>query len=197
MLLIGGSGHAKVIMDCLEEGSVKAIFDDNKELHQLKNVNVIHGYDPNHLQQEALIISVGNNGARKKIAEKVKHRFGKAIHPSVIISRSANIGEGTVVLHGSIIQADAQIGKHCIINTAATVDHDCKLGDYVHISPNASIAGTVSIGEGTWIGAGATVINNIKIGKWCVIGAGAVVIKDIPDYSMAVGVPAKVIKKLD
>lgn len=197
MLLIGGSGHAKVIMDCLEQGSVKGIFDDNKELQTLNGVSVIHGYDPAFLPQEQVIVSIGSNATRKKIVQKIKHAFGKAIHRSAIISPSATIGEGTVVLHGSIIQADAQIGKHCIINTAATIDHDCKLGDYVHISPNATISGTVSIGEETWIGAGATVINNITIGKSCIIGAGSVVIKDIPDFCMAVGNPAKIIKKLN
>ena len=50
------------------------------------------------------------------------------------------------------------------------------------------------MGEGTHIGAGATIIQGIRIGKWCTIGAGAVVINHIPDFSTAVGCPAKVIK---
>ena len=56
------------------------------------------------------------------------------------------------------------------------------------------MAGGVHIGEGTHIGIGAIVIEGIKIGKWCKIGAGSVVLEDIPDYSTAVGVPAKIIK---
>ena len=52
----------------------------------------------------------------------------------------------------------------------------------------------MEIGEGTWLGEGVCVIG-AKIGKGCVIGANAVVTKDIPDYSVAVGSPAKVIKK--
>ncbi len=60
--------------------------------------------------------------------------------------------------------------------------------------PNGS---TVKIGSGSWIGAHVCIIGNVKIGKHCVIGAGAVVNKDIPDYSVAVGVPAKIIKKYD
>jgi UDP-3-O-[3-hydroxymyristoyl] glucosamine N-acyltransferase len=55
------------------------------------------------------------------------------------------------------------------------------------------IAG-VKIGEGTWIGENACIIG-VEIGKNCVIGANAVVTKNIPDYSVAVGAPAKVIKK--
>jgi len=54
----------------------------------------------------------------------------------------------------------------------------------------------VSIGEGSWIGENVSIIGAC-IGKHCVIGANAVVTKNIPDYSIAVGVPAKVIKKFD
>lgn len=53
---------------------------------------------------------------------------------------------------------------------------------------------TVKIGEGSWLGVGVAVIG-ANIGKHCVIGSNAVVTKDIPDYSVAVGVPAKVIKR--
>ena len=74
------------------------------------------------------------------------------------------------------------------------MDHDCSLEDFVHICPHATLCGNVSVGEGTQIGAGATVIQGIKIGKWCMIGAGAVIIEDVPDYSVVVGVPGKVIK---
>jgi acetyltransferase EpsM len=95
-----------------------------------------------------------------------------------------------------IINAGTIVGKHCIINTAAVVEHDCIIEDFVHVSPNGTICGGVKIGEGTHIGAGATVIPNVTIGKWCVIGAGAVVTESIPDFSLVVGVPGKVVRKL-
>ena len=84
-----------------------------------------------------------------------------------------------------------------IINTNSIVEHDTKLSDFAHISPNATLTGGVNVDEGTHIGAGATIIPNIHIGKWAVIGAGATVISDIPSYSTAVGVPAKVKKIIE
>lgn len=54
----------------------------------------------------------------------------------------------------------------------------------------------ISVGSDTWIGGNVTIIGGVKIGKNVIIGAGAVVTKDIPDNSIAVGVPAKVVKKL-
>ena len=53
----------------------------------------------------------------------------------------------------------------------------------------------VKIGDGTWIGTNAVIVGSVQIGKNCVIGANSVVTKNIPDYSIAVGCPATVIKK--
>ncbi len=192
MYLYGASGHAKVIMDILTANNeyIDALVDDNAELKELQGTPVIHsaeGCSP-------FIISIGSNKVRKMIAEKLQTDFISAIHPSAIVSSSAKIEEGCVVMQGAIIQSDARVGKHCIINTAATIDHECIIGDYVHISPNTSLCGNVQVGEGTWIGAGSTVIPGVKIGKWCVIGAGSVVLKDVEDCSVVVGAPAKFIK---
>lgn len=66
-----------------------------------------------------------------------------------------------------------------------------KLNDI--ISP---IRGQITIEEDCWIGANVTIMPNIVIGKYSIIGAGAVVTKDVPPYSVAVGIPAKIIKKL-
>lgn len=197
MLLCGGGGHAKVVLDCLLAANVpiNGIFDNNPALKQVLGFPVIHTYQPGFSPNESLVIAVGNNTTRKRIAVTINHSFGTVMHPSALISAFATLGEGTVVFHQSVVQAGAQIGKHCIINTSASVDHDCVLEDFVHISPNATLSGNVTVGEGTHIGAGAVVIPGVTIGKWCVIGAGAVVIRHIPDFATAVGVPAKVIKR--
>jgi acetyltransferase EpsM len=195
MLLYGGSGHAKVVIDCLLANGipVHGIFDDNPALTALLSFPVLGSYNTAFLPSETIIISIGHNGIRQKVAMNIIHPFGKVIHPSSLISTFASVGEGTVIFHNSVIQAGSVIGKHCIINTAASIDHDCKLGDFVHISPNATLSGNVKVADGSHIGAGATIIQGISIGKWCTVGAGAVVIKDVPDYATVVGVPAIVI----
>ena len=55
----------------------------------------------------------------------------------------------------------------------------------------------VVIGDGSWIGTNVVIVGNVHIGKHCVIGANSVVTKDIPDYTVAAGIPAKVIKRYD
>lgn len=194
MYLYGASGHAKVIIDILRASHepIEALFDDNENIHHLLNYPVLRSWQV----QGPLIISIGNNSVRKKIAERLKTAFGKALHPSAIISEEAKIEEGTVVMQGAIIQSDVYIGKHCIINTGASVDHECIISDYVHISPHCTLCGNVQIGEGTWVGAGTTIIPGIKVGKWSVIGAGSVVIEDIPDNVLAIGNRCKIVKNI-
>lgn len=194
MYLYGASGHAKVIIDILRANNetIEALFDDNEAIHSLLDYPVLRSSEV----RGPLIISIGNNGIRRKVAENLNVVLGIAFHPSAIISDEAKINEGTVVMQGSIIQSGTRIGRHCIINTGASVDHECVIDDYVHISPHCTLCGNVQVGEGTWVGAGTTVIPGVKIGKWSIIGAGSVVTKDIPDNVLAVGNRCKVIKRL-
>jgi sugar O-acyltransferase (sialic acid O-acetyltransferase NeuD family) len=198
MLLYGGGGHAKVVLDCIEArgDAAQGIFVDNPDLKELLGVKVLGKYNPDHLPEQQVIIAIGNNRIRQRLAAVVQHAFGTVIHPSALLSRYAAVGEGSVIFHNAVVQAGAAVGTHCIINTAASVDHDCRLDGFVHISPNVALSGNVHVGEGTHIGTGTSVIPGIRIGNWCVIGAGAVVTRNIPDYSVAVGVPAQIIKTL-
>ncbi len=160
MYLYGASGHAKVIIDILRANHepIEALFDDNEEIHCLFDYPVLR---PSKVCGP-LIISIGNNGIRRKIAKELKVEYGKAFHPSAIISEETEIREGSVVMQGAIVQSDACIGSHCIINTGASVDHECLIADYVHISPHCTLCGNVQVGEGTWIGAGSVVIPGVR-----------------------------------
>ena len=199
MDIIGASGHAKVILDTLKLNNEKisGIWDDNKEIKEFAGYLVSGDVQSClELAPSSIIIAIGNNQIRGKIAERFKNfHFGNALHPSAVISKNAIIGKGTVVMANCTINADSIIGNQVIINTNSSVDHDCIIHDYVHISPQVGLAGHVEVGEGTHIGTGASVIPSIKIGKWCIIGAGAVIINDIPDGVTVVGNPGKIIKK--
>lgn len=198
MLLYGASGHGKVICSALEQlkEPIMGIFDDNSSASYLNNYQILGPYNNCLFGEDSLIISIGDNKIRQILAKKVKHRFGICISKFSFCDKTVRLGHGAVILHGSVVQRDVNIGSHVIINTSSSIDHDCFISDYAHISPGVTLCGAVQIGEGTHIGAGATVIQNIKIGKWCIIGAGSVIIEDIPDYSIVVGVPGKVIKKI-
>jgi sugar O-acyltransferase (sialic acid O-acetyltransferase NeuD family) len=92
-----------------------------------------------------------------------------------------------------VINRATKIGHHCIVNSNATVEHDCQIDDFVHIAPGVTICGGVTVGEETLVGANATVLPNCVIGKNVIIGAGTVVTKNIPDNTLVMGVPGKII----
>lgn len=196
MFLIGASGHAKVVIDCLSSQGieVKGFFDRDPHVRSLKAVKVI-GAHPSSDTNDTYLVSIGDNQTRKKVVDSLPFaRFAKAIHASVIMSSDVQIQEGSVLMHGVIIQSSVQIGKHVIVNTNSSIDHDCMIEDFVHIAPKVALCGNVHVGEGTLIGVGASVIPNIKIGKWAIIGAGTAVYKDVPDYAVVVGNPGKIIR---
>lgn len=194
--LFGASGHAKVIMDIIEAmgNSPGTLYDDAPHCSDIHSRTVVKTSEAS--VEGPMIISIGSNRVRRLIAERYPVEYAPAaVHPSAIISPTASIGAGTVVMQGAIIQSDVAIGRHCIINTGASVDHECVIADYVHISPHATLCGNVHVGEGSWIGAGSVVIPGIKIGRGVTIGAGSVVIRDIPDGVTAFGNPCRIKKE--
>jgi UDP-N-acetylbacillosamine N-acetyltransferase len=134
-------------------------------------------------------IAVGNNKVRLELAHRLK-RAGfsmiSTVHPSAVVSPSASIGEGVVLMAGAILNPGAIVGDHVIVNTGASVDHECELAQGVHICPGAHLAGHV----------GSSVIQEITIGSGVVLGAGSVVVSAIPDNVLAMGVPARIVKSL-
>lgn len=192
LIIIGASGHGKVIADIAVKNNYDYIFflDDNEEIIECAGFPVIGRTNEASDIDGDKIVAIGNAEIRKRIQEKLENLV-TLIHPTAVISRRVEIGEGTVVMAGAVVNSDVVIGKGCIINTGASVDHDCKIGDYSHVSVGAHVAGTVEIGNKTWIGAGATVINDISICSDCIVGAGAVVVENLDKQGTYVGIPAK------
>lgn len=142
-----------------------------------------------------IALGVGNNHTRFTLSQKIirmGYHLPPLVHPSAIISPSAVIDSGTVVMPLCVINAHAIIRKGVIVNSGAIIEHDCILADYVHISPNVSLAGGVQIGNLTHVGIGSSVIQNITIGSHTIIGAGSVVIHNLPSNCTAAGVPSKI-----
>lgn len=196
-LLYGASGHARVVEECIKANDFKVVgvYDDDTNINSFNRIPFLGKYNKDK-HTYPLIISIGNNEVRKRIAKRIKWLYGSVCHPSVCVSACTGIGEGSVVLHQAIIQVGCKIGKHVIVNTGASIDHECIIGDFVHISPQATLCGNVKVGEGTQIGANATILPGISIGNWVKVGAGAVIIDDVPDNSVVVGNPGRIIKKV-
>ena len=124
-------------------------------------------------------------------------RVATLVHPMAWISRRVALGRGTVVYPGVCVDVDVTIGDHVLLNKTCTIGHDSILKSYLTAAPGVNLGGNCVFGEGVEFGINSATIQGIQVGEWSVIGAAAVVVRDIPAYSVAVGVPAKVIRTLD
>lgn len=161
------------------------------KLHAIENANIFNSLPEDDLdkQHEVLCEILGSVGEKVWIAKRFCFDNGKNIHIGNNFTGNFNL---TIL----------DINKVCI-------------GDNVMIGPNTTITavghplspkgrrkhlaqgGEVRIGNDVWLGANVTVLPGVTIGNNVVVGAGAVVTKDIPDNSLAVGVPARVIRKIE
>ena len=195
VIFIGAGGHAKVLASILEVTAFEliAVFTPDKTKERFFGVKNEGDYSTNVHPEAKFLIAIGDNATRKKISQSISHAFAQAIHPSAQIDRLVQLGQGVQVMPSVVINRATKIGHHCIVNSNATVEHDCTIGDFVHIAPAATICGGVTVGEETLVGANATVLPNCVIGKNVIIGAGTVVTKNIPDNTLVIGVPGKII----
>ncbi|MGJ8561834.1 MAG: acetyltransferase [Litorimonas sp.] len=190
--LIGAGGHGKVVADTALACGYEEIlfFDPDWPARKSHNGWPIAGaHAPEGF---STFCAVGSNGTRAQLFQELDlWQSPSLIHSQAIVSPSARIGAGSLLVAGAIVNAATTIGRGVIINTAASIDHDCVVEDFVHISPGARLAGGVLVGTSAWIGIGAVVREGVSVGANAVIGAGAAVIDDVPEGARMAGVPAK------
>jgi len=185
ILLIGGGGHCRSVIDVLELSEKYKIIGiiDKKELIGQKVLKYsIIDCDENLFKYKKInniIITIGQIKSAENrirlfnICKELNYIFPVVISPLAYVSKYVFIDEGTVVMHHALVNANARIGKNCIINTKALVEHDAVVEDYCHISTGAIVNGGTVIKQNTFFGSNATARDNITTGGF--IKAGSLV----------------------
>jgi len=193
--IYGASGHGLVVADVARAcGYDDIIFIDDGENDYLTFEEV------NKNTHIPIAFGIGSNTIRAKLFEKAENEGFEIVsltHPSAIISTSATIGKGTVIMPNVVVNAKATIGDGVILNTNCVIEHECEVDNFVHISPKVALAGDVKVGAFTHIGIGTCVIQGLVIGKKSIVGAGSVVVKNIHDNIKAYGNPCKKVGKIN
>lgn len=208
LVLLGGGGHARVVLDALEllglktrvRGVLAPMMTDREQvgLPWLGGDEALAEFSP---RETLLINGLGSvRGIGQRLALFDQNRalgfgFLSVIHPHAMVSAGAVVGEGVLVMVRGVVQTGAVLAENVLVNTGAIVEHDCRLESHVHVATGAVLCGGVSVGRASHIGAGAVVREGIVIGSGVVVGAGAVVVDDVRDGAVVVGCPAREIKR--
>ena len=207
IFVVGAGGQARVVIDILiDSGGYDVIAAVDLQAPQTPKyvfgVPVIGADEAweylTEKQTNLGIVAIGDNNIRQlRYNELLDHDFvaETLVHRSAVVAENAELGDGSCLAPGAIIATDVVIGSNTIINSGAVIEHGSRVGPHVHIAPRAVIAGEVTIGEQAFIGTGAVVKERVRIGENAVVGAGSVVLDDVPANSVAVGSPARMVRR--
>ena len=191
IILVGAGGHAKSCIDIIEgtkKFKIKYLLEKKlgNQLFKYKKIN----YTKNNLVKinkniKYAFISFGQikkKYDRQKVYEelnKIGYKFPVIISKTSLVSKTAKISYGSIIMHRSIVNAGAYIGYNNIINTGSIIEHDVSIGNHNHIAPGAIINGGVKIGNNCFIGSGSIIRQGMIIKNNSFIQAGKVVLKNL------------------
>lgn len=200
ILLIGAGGHASSCIDLIEEtGKFKIIGIIGTEFEIGNNIlgYEVIGNDSEIEKFKSLtkdvVLGIGqikSAETRIRIVDDLLIKgfnFHSVVSPYSRISKSSQVGIGTVVMHNATINTGTNIGNYSIINTGAILEHGTSVGDYTHISTGVILNGESKIGNRTFVGSGSVIKEQVKIGNNCLVGMGQVVKNNLPDNTRYVG----------
>ena len=210
MLIVGAKGFAKEVLEVFNQNNKMkniSFFDDvNQDIGDyvfdrfpiLKDFGDVDSFFENNGHE--FTIGIGNPRLRLELYKKfskIGGKFSSSISPFARIgSYGVSMGDGCNIMTGTVLTSDIKVGIGALLNLNCTIGHDTEVGDFVEMSPGVNISGHCKINDFANLGTNSTILPNLTIGKNVIIGAGSVVTKNIPDNSLAVGIPAKVIKEL-
>ncbi|WP_322933477.1 NeuD/PglB/VioB family sugar acetyltransferase [Bacteroides sp. CG01] len=205
-----GVGHnTSVYLDLVEACgyTIKGLYHYNDErVGELDHGYPILGsfddlFSLNSLEGMNFALSQGDNKIRANIFEKIIEKKGNVptlIHPSAIVSKYAQVGNGVIIHANSVISPDVVIGDDSVISSNDLITHGSKIRTHCFVASNVVLGANVDMHDFAFIGSGAVVISGkvSSIGRRALIGAGAVVTKNVGANECVAGNPAKFIKTL-
>ena len=190
IILIGGGGHCKSVIDVIEkEGKFQIIgIVDKLALIGTKVLDYsVIGCDSDlenlAKKYKYALITVGqikSPALRIKLFNlvfKLGFSIPFVISPRAYVSKHAIVGKGTIVMHDALINANAEIGENCIINSKALIEHDAIIENHCHISTGSIINGGAVIRSNTFFGSNSMAKENVVVERKSVIRGGSIILK--------------------
>ena len=165
----------------------------------LEPVFNVSDLNPEDFKRFPFIIPLITPGHRRTVElELLAHgatHFATVVDPTTVLAQTAHISEGVYVNGGGMIGANVVLKRWSHVNRSASIGHDSILEPYATMGPGSLLCGSCVVGRGAFIGARAVVNPKVRIGANSIVGAGTVVTRDVPDNTVVVGMPGRVIRK--
>lgn len=208
ILIVGSSGHAKVVADIVRRAGVYTIVglvDSFRAVGERTLGYPVLGREedlPRLTETEqvsAVLVAIGDNFLRSTVAARVSQlcpalSFPTAIHPCASVASDVSVSEGCVIMAGAIVNPGCTVGRFCILNTKSSLDHDSHMADFSSLAPGATTGGYCRIGSHSAVSIGALLAHRVCIGEHTVVGAGATVLDNMGAFQVVYGTPAKAVR---
>ena len=206
MIIAGAGGHALEVYDVLVNeypDRLLFFFDNiNEKLRLLRNRPVLKSaaeIQANFETQFNFVLGVGSPETRYLLYDFLCSLGGKyrgLVGQNTVLSPDSQFTDCDI-MHFAYVGASVSIGTGTLLNVGAQAHHDVIIGKFSEISPGAIVLGRATIGDFSFIGSGAIILPNVTVGDHVVIGAGSIVTRDVSDFSKVIGVPGRVVGKID
>lgn len=209
ILILGAGRWGRAVLgwvyDCVDAGAdwrFKGFLDDRPDNlagsgHDERIIGPPDAYRPR--PSDRILCALGDVKLRREYCESIAAaggQFATLIHPTAVVSRYAEIADGTMIGPGASIGAHVRIGRCTTVATHSVIAHDCTIGDYCQVS-TCVLGGGVTVEDSAFLGLGVVIVPDVTIGAGAIIGAGAVVLASVAAAAKAVGNPARVIGTAD
>ena len=206
LILVGGGGHCKSVIDVAESAgyTVIGVLDMPENVGKDILSTKVIGTDndiPTYVGMAKFLITVGfikDSSIRVRLYNRVKEaggEFATVVASSAHVSKYATIGDGTVVMHHAFVNAGARVGSNVILNSFIDIEHDSVIGSHCHISTGAIINGGCIVGDCCFVGSQSVLVNGVVINDNIIVGAGSVVNKSLYKPGIYYGSPAGFINR--
>lgn len=209
IIILGGRGDGESLVsflyDLQESGRDVApigFLNDSEEdsimgLPVLGKIDEVSKFFMKDIYFMSALLSLNKNYDRANKIRRLSiflERYFTIIHPSATVSKFSSIGYGTLIGPHVNIMPNVVVGNHSSLRATVNIGHDSIVDDYVYIGPHCTVSGKASIGIGAYLSLGISVGTGVSIGKYSTVGLGSVVLEDIPEFKLAYGCPAKIIR---
>ncbi len=198
LIIIGARGFGREIYhlatQCqgyLSEFEVKGYLDDKEDALDgfcgyPSILGAVETYTPQ--RDDVFVCALGDAKSKKHYVELVQEKGGaffSLVHPTSIISATASIGQGALVLSHVLVSCEVKIGDFVTLQPFCAIGHDARIGSFSHLNAYAFMGGGAQCEEGVTLHTGAKVLPKKKVGAWATVGACSVVLRNVrPDVTV-------------